>query len=240
MHRKLRKGRTQTTGSDPSRTPVAKQGSREVRIHVRIQLIAHFVLLGLSLLGQDIGDASKHDCNTRIEDGGIVLSTQEHHAPKVHQDHADRLADVLPDGIQHLQQVLVEKGLQDKSTEDQDHGAVGPFPKHAITQNAVLHHHVHQTGKGPRDLQARKLHRERVAIPLERFGVQHRHVAADADLDDGKANAEGAEGHGPSLGLADEDVLEHTGGGREENEPLHHALGGAIEKPHQARRDDQL
>lgn len=24
------------------------------------------------VLGQDIGDASKHDCNTRIEDGGIV------------------------------------------------------------------------------------------------------------------------------------------------------------------------
>ena len=124
--------------------PVAEQAGSEIRIHLGIQFIPYVTLLGLgAFFRQNISNTSQDHCDAGIANGPTEGTPQEEHPPEVDQDHSHSFADVFPNRIQNLQQVLVEERLQDEATEDQDHRSMCPLPKHVpISQKAILHNHV--------------------------------------------------------------------------------------------------
>mmetsp|Transcript_46085 Transcript_46085/g.100093 ORF Transcript_46085/g.100093 Transcript_46085/m.100093 type:complete len:202 (+) Transcript_46085:34-639(+) len=180
-----------------SATTSCKQRSLKVWVALRAKFIANVTLFcGRCLLRKDIRDTGQDDNDGSIENRRDECSAQESNLNEVHKQHTDGFADVLPDCIQHLEEVLIEEGLQDESKEDEYSGTPSPHAEEVTTsEDPILHNHVPETGKCPGNLQARKLHWKRALVGLQSLLVQNGHKAADEDFRDRKENSEGAESH---------------------------------------------
>mmetsp|Transcript_60890 Transcript_60890/g.159521 ORF Transcript_60890/g.159521 Transcript_60890/m.159521 type:complete len:376 (+) Transcript_60890:255-1382(+) len=240
--RGLKQGRPQhfSAALDAMASGRHKRGLK-LRVVRRVELVAHVALLARRSLREDVCDASEEDREGGVEDSGVEAAAQEGDVGEVDKDHANGLADVFPDGIQDLEEVLVEERLQNEAGEHEHDGAGAPHAEEVpLAQEAILDDHIDKAGECPGNLQSRELNRERIAVLLQCLLVQHGHVATDDDLDECQGDAHDAEGHAATLRLAHQDVLHHARGGREEDEPLHQVLVGAVNGPHHQGRDDEL